>query len=249
MKAYSYARKITQIAVFTALSYVLYMFVKFPLPIFPSFLELQISDMPALLAGFMTGPIGGETVIIMRTLLKLPFTGTACVGELADFLIGTAFVLPSALFYKFHRTKKGALISLLIGIGSTTATAMLANRFILVPFYVTAFFGGNWDPLVNMIAALFPAATKETFYLFYIFLSVLPFNLLRGAICALITFLLYKKLVKLFDLIFPPQDKKNAKEEQTEQSEAEEQNAEKQNQDDGAQIEQENPENDDRIIE
>jgi hypothetical protein len=84
---------------------------------------------------------------------------------------------------------------------------MIANRFILVPFYVTAFFGGNWTPLVNMISALFPAATKETFYAFYIFFSVLPFNLLRGVICSLITFLLYKRLVKLFDLIFPPQVK------------------------------------------
>ena len=73
-KTYFSAKNITRIAVFTALSFVLYMFVKLPLPIFPQFLELQFSDMPALLTGFMMGPLAGSIVIVLRTLLKLPFS-------------------------------------------------------------------------------------------------------------------------------------------------------------------------------
>ncbi len=205
MKKQSPTRIVTQLAVFTALSYVLYMFVKAPLPfLFPSFLDLQFSDMPALLAGFMMGPQYGVIVIALRTLLKLPFSTTSCVGELADFVIGTAFVLTSALYYRKHRSKKGALVSLALGVGATTVTAMLANYLVLIPFYLQAFFGGSWEPLLGMMRVLFPAVTQQSFYAYYIFLSVLPFNLLRGVICSVVTFLVYKSLQRMFDKMFPP---------------------------------------------
>lgn len=203
MKKVSLTRTITQIAVFSALSIVLYMFLKFPIPaLFPAWLEIQISDLPALLAGFMMGPWQGVAVLAIRTLIKLPFTSTACAGELADLVCGMAFVLVSAYVYKHKRTLGGAIISLSLGCVATTIVSAFANWLVLVPTYVQLFFGGNWDVLVNMLQAIFPNATKETFYTFYIFGSVIPFNILRSVVCSLITFVLYKRLVKLFDLIF-----------------------------------------------
>ena len=196
-------RNITQIAVFSALSIVLYMVVKFPLPfLFAPWLELQISDMPALLAGFMMGPWQGASVLAIKTLVKLPFSSTACVGELADLIIGLAFVLPSSYFYKNNKTRKGARIALIIGCVLTTFMSIIANYIILVPFYVQLFVGGDWNKLVNMLTSLFPSVTLDTFYLYYLLLSVLPFNILRSSLCATITFFLYKQLRKLFDMIF-----------------------------------------------
>lgn len=200
---YFTAKNIVRLSVFTALSYVLYMFVKFPLPGFPSFLDLQISDMPALLAGFMMGPTSGAAVILMKCLLKMPFTSTACVGELGDIVIGLSFVLPATFVYKFHRTKKGALAGLGIGILSSTAIAVFFNGVVLIPFYVRFMFGGNWEILLGMMRPLFPNITVSSFYAYYLPLSVLPFNLLRGIVCALITFLLYKSLEKMFDRLMP----------------------------------------------
>lgn len=191
---------IAQIAVFSAVSVLLYLLLKFPLVgIFPAWLEIQISDMPALLAGFMMGPVEGAAVLVVRTLIKLPFTSTAMVGELADLLCGLAFVLPSAFIYKANRTKKGALISLAVGCACTVVMSIIANYFILLPFFIKAY---GWSAIMGMFTVVFPDATQANFYTLYIFLSVIPFNLLRSLICALITFLVYKRLQRFFNFVF-----------------------------------------------
>ena len=72
----------TKVAIFSAISIVLY-FIKFPLPfLFPDFLDIQFSNLPAILGGLVMGPIGGVLIVVIRTLIKLPFTSTAGVGEL-----------------------------------------------------------------------------------------------------------------------------------------------------------------------
>lgn len=200
-------QNVVKLAVFTALSYVLYMFVKFPLPfLFPSWLDFQISDLPALMAGFMVGPTGGVIVIVLKCLLKMPFSGTAFVGELADIAIGIAFVLPAALLYRKRRTKKGALLGIAVGSACCIAVSVLANALVLIPFYVQFYFGGNEQILVNMLSPLFPSVTWKTFQLYYLPLSVLPFNLLRCALSGGLTFLLYKRMERLFYVIAPKKD-------------------------------------------
>lgn len=196
------AKNITRMAVFTALAVVLYLWVKFPLPFaFPSFLDMQFSELPALLAGFMMGPVYGCIVIILKCVIKMPMSSTACVGELADILIGITCVLTATLYYKFHRTKKGALIGLSISVLSSTAMAILANAVILVPLYLRILPGG-WDTLLATMSPLFPSITVDSFYGYYLGVAVLPFNLLRSLIVATLTFLLYKRLGRLFDLMF-----------------------------------------------
>lgn len=217
MKKFSTSRTIAQIAVFSALSIILYMFLKFPLPaLFPAWLEIQISDLPALLAGFMMGPLQGATVIVVRTLLKLPFTQTAMVGELADLLCGLAFVLSASFIYKYKRTLKGAVIALIVGCLATTIASIIANYFILLPFYINAY---GWKPIMSMFNAVFEQATQETFYTYYILLSVIPFNLLRSLICSLLTFFSYKRLQRFFNFIFTRKSIKEVKKEDNVSSE------------------------------
>ena len=162
--------------------------------------------MPALLAGFMMGPWQGATVIVVRTLIKLPFTTTSMVGELADLLCGLAFVLVSSFIYKVKRTKGGAVLALIIGMGCAVITSVFANYFILLPFFIKAF---GWSAIMGMFNVIFPQATQDTFYQFYILLSVIPLNLLRCLVCPIITFLLYKRLQRLFNFVFT--SKKNKK--------------------------------------
>ncbi|MEG2015270.1 MAG: hypothetical protein RR086_06005, partial [Clostridia bacterium] len=135
-------------------------------------------------------------IVVLKTILKLFLTGsgTAYVGEIADILIGLAFVLPASIIYKKYKTKKSAFWGLLVGTIGTVAMGMLANRFILIPFYIEAMFGGSWTPLLGMCSVLFPNITVDNFYSYYIFLSVLPFNLLRSIISGGLTFALYKSL-------------------------------------------------------
>ncbi len=199
-------KNITRIAIFTALSYVLYMFVKFPIPfIFPHFLDFQISEMPALIAGYMMGPVAGCLVILIKCLLKLPFTSTGGVGELGDVLLGIAFVLVSSLIYMKHRSKKGAVVSLVLGSLACTVTAVIVNGLILIPFYANV--AGGMESVAKMMENIFPNANGDNILAYYLPLSVVPFNILRCILSSVITFLVYKKLSRLFDRMFEPQEK------------------------------------------
>ena len=189
---------IAKMAILTAIAFILYAFAKFNLPfMFPSFLEIQISELPALLAGFSMGPISGCLVVIIKCLLKFPLTTTAYVGEATDILLGIAFVLPASLIYYFHKDKKHALIGLCVGSACLTGLSILVNRFISIPFFVQLYFGGNFDAIVGVLKPLYKNVTIDNFYTYYLLLGVLPFNLFRCIIVSGLTFVLYKRLSKI----------------------------------------------------
>ncbi len=188
------AGNLAVMAILSAISFVLYAFCKFNLPfIFPQFLEIQISDLPALLGGFALGPVAGCIIIVVKCCLKMPMTSTGCVGELADIIVGIAFVLPAALIYKRNKSRKGALIGLLVGMLSAVSVSLLANWLVLIPFYTKAY---GMEAVVGMMQALYPEITADTLYNYYLPLAVLPFNMLRCLVCAVITYFVYKPLSK-----------------------------------------------------
>lgn len=186
------AKNIAKIAVLTAIAYVLYMFVKFPLPfIFPAFLDIQFSDLPALIGGFAMGPWAGVLIVVVKCLLKMPFSTTACVGEIADIIMGIAFVLPASILYKKSKSKKGAFVGVIIGAVCCIIASVLANWLLLIPFYAQVF---GWDAILGMVSGLYPEITQASFYTYYILLAVIPFNILRCSIVVAFTFLLYKRV-------------------------------------------------------
>lgn len=189
-------------AILTAISFVLYAFVKFPLSfMFPFWLEIQFSDLPALLGGFALGPVAGCIIIVLKCCLKMPMSTTGCVGELADIFVGIAFVLPAALIYKKNKSKKSAIVGLAVGSAAAVACSVLANWIVLVPFYAKHFFG-NGDVAVGMqaiveaVKVLYKGVTVDNFYGYYLPIAVVPFNVLRCLLCALLTYFTYKPLSK-----------------------------------------------------
>lgn len=187
------ATYIAKIGIFSALCFVLYM-IRTPLSFwFPFWLEINLSDVPALICGFTLGPLAGFFTVTVKILLKLPFTSTACVGELADYLIGLAFVLPSSLVYKRKRDLKHAVIGMVSGAVLSIAVSILANVFILIPFYL---FVQNWklSMLVDACKSVINGITEGNFYLYYSAFAVLPFNVLRCVVAGGITFLIYKRV-------------------------------------------------------
>lgn len=185
---------IVKLAMYSALAFVLYN-IKFPLPfMFPSFLDIQISELPALIAGFSMGPISGCLVIIIKGLFKSAITSTSFVGELTDVLLGICFVVPSSLIYNSKKNKKTALLGLVVGSLLLTVMAIIVNRFISVPLLIKVSEGG-WEPLLNMASSLYNRdVTKETFYKWYLGVGILPFNLLRCFIVSAVTYFLYPRL-------------------------------------------------------
>lgn len=187
---------ITKVAIFSALSIILYFVPKFPLPfLFPSFLDVQFSNLPAFIGGFVLGPVGGTIIVVVRTLIKLPFSGTAGVGELADLVIGVSSVLVSSLIYKYTKTKKGGIIGLICGTLTWVAVALLANGTFLINFYKEAF---GIDMVIGMCKSVFPNITEANFMKLYLFGAILPFNLMLASIVSLVTFFVYKRISLLF---------------------------------------------------
>lgn len=184
-------KEMSMIAVQSAITVVLYLFVKFNLPFFPGFLDIHVSEIPALITSYMYGPYVGFIVILIRFIIKLPMTLTAGVGELADLIIGASLVIVSGLIYQKKRTMKGAFISLGVGILSSTLVACLVNWLILIPAYI---YIANF-PLSTIVGmcSMIPGINEHNFMLMYIFIGALPFNLFRFVIVFILTFILYKK--------------------------------------------------------
>lgn len=199
---YFSATRIAVISMFSALAGLLYVF-GFPIAVaFPSWLELNFSDIPALIGTFALGPVSGAIIVLVKILLKLIIKGTSTVfvGELADLLIGVAFVVPAGLIYNKKRTFKGALLAMCVGTVCSTAMSILANWLVLVPFYRQLFFKGSWAPLVGIMQALFgEGCTQETFYNFYLWCSVLPFNIMRCIIAVAVTLPVYKHISRVIN--------------------------------------------------
>lgn len=199
---YFSATRVAVIAMFSTIAGVLYVF-GFPIAAaFPSWLELNFSDIPALIGTFALGPVSGAIIVFVKILIKLIIKGTSTVfvGEIADLLIGVSFVMPAGFIYKKFRTFKGALAAMAVGSVCSVAMSMLANWLVLVPFYRQLFFHGSWDPLVGTMRALFgEKCTQKTFYVFYIWCSVLPFNVMRCLIAVLVTLPVYKHISRLIN--------------------------------------------------
>ena len=191
---------ISKVAIFSALSFILYLFPKFPLPFFPSFLDVQFSNLPAILGGFVLGPMGGAIIVVVRFVLKLLFglSTTAGVGETADLLLGLCVVLTSSLIYKYHKNKLGGIIALLSAIIVWTISSVSINYYINVPFFVKAYCGGDIEGLVVICSPVIKGINKDNFLEYYSKYAVIPFNLLLSTVVCLITLFVYKRISFVF---------------------------------------------------
>lgn len=185
-------RNVVQIGMFGALAAVLMLF-EFPLPfIAPSFYELDLSEIPVLIGTFSMGPAAGVLIELIKILLKLVLKGTstAYVGDVANFVIGCFFLLPAGIIYKVRRTKKGAVIGMAVGTVVMAAAGAVMNAYVLLPFY-SRFYG---MPMEALIAAGTEVNSLITSIPTFVLIAVVPFNLIKGIIVSLVTYLVYKRV-------------------------------------------------------
>lgn len=191
----SRTKKIAVIGVFSALAAVL-MYLEFPLPfVAPGFYELDFSEIPVLIVSFIFGPVAGVLTELVKILIKIVIkpTSTAFVGELANFIIGCALVVPASIVYRLKKTRKSAIVGLLVGTLTMALVGMFVNAFVLVPAFAKLFGGVPVSDIVAAGTAINPAITDIfTFAAF----AVAPFNLLKGIIVSIPTIFIYKFISK-----------------------------------------------------
>jgi riboflavin transporter FmnP len=180
----------TKVAILSVIAFLI-MYIEFPIVFFPAFLKIDLSDLPALIAGFALGPVAGIMVELIKNLLHLFQTSTGGVGELANFVIGVALVGPASAIYYRDKSRKSAIIGMLVGIVSMAIVGALANYFVLIPFYQ------NFMPIDAIIAMGQQANAAIVDVRTLVIYGVVPFNLLKGFVIMVITALIYKKISPL----------------------------------------------------
>lgn len=173
-------RSYVLIGMMSALSYVL-MFLNFPLPSFPTYLQVDFSDLPALLAAFILGPVAGILVEVLKNLIDYVLTGSESgvpVGHLANLIAGISFILPTYYIYNKIKSKIGMVIGLIVSVVLMTTLLSVFNYYVLLPVYYT---------LMNL--PIEGTILKNT-----IVTAIIPFNLLKGTIISVLFVLIFSKM-------------------------------------------------------
>ncbi|MGG0657748.1 ECF transporter S component [Rummeliibacillus pycnus] len=176
-------QKMVSIGMLSSISFVLMIF-NFPLPPFPAFLEVDFSDVPALLATITMGPVAGILVEFIKNVLNWFYVGSPTgvpVGQIANFTTGVLFIIPVYFVYKRLSSAKGLTTGLVIGTLTMAIGMSVLNYFVFMPMY---------NYFLNVPTETGMALTKS------IVTGILPFNIIKGVILTTIVLLLFSNMKK-----------------------------------------------------
>lgn len=164
--------KLAKMAMMVAISCVLVLLIRIPYPPAP-FLQYDPADIPIFITTFAFGPIAGLFVTIVVSFIQaFALAGNGLYGFLMHVLATGAFVIVAGLLYRHKKSKREAVIALVVGVLVMTAVMCAAN-LIVTPLFLGV-------PRAAVIPMILPI--------------IVPFNLLKGGLNALVTFLLYKRI-------------------------------------------------------
>ena len=167
--------KMIKISLLSALALIL-MYIDFPVvPLFP-WLKIDLSDVPALIGAFGFGPLAGVLIELIKNIVIVLIKGTqtGLVGETANFLVGVSLILPAALVYHKNKSKKNAILGMVVGAICMEVVGIVANVYFLLPAY-----GMQMSPAESIK---------------YITVGLLPFNCIKALIVSVVTYVVYKRV-------------------------------------------------------
>ena len=191
----SRTHSITVTAMLSAVAFAL-MFIEMPIPaLIPSFVKLDISDLPELLAAFSLGPVYGVAVTFLKNLLHILIKGTssAYVGELFNFLMGSVFAFTAGVIYQRKKTRATALLGAVAGAVLMAVLSVPLNFYLVYPAYVVCY-GLPLEAIIGMYQAILPSADS---LIKCLVIFNLPFTLFKGLLDVALCFLIYKPLSPL----------------------------------------------------
>ena len=187
------AKTLAKVGILSAIAYVL-MFISVPLPIFPSFLKIDLSDIPAIFGGMSLGPIAGIAIVIIKNFLQgITASTTGGVGEFANVIIGGSYVLIICLFYRKWKNIKSVVAGGLVGIVAMTIMGCIMNYYIMMPLYATVY-GMPLDAIIQMGTVINSKVTD--LYTFVVWM-IAPFNIIKATLMTVVTLPLFKKMEKI----------------------------------------------------
>ena len=189
-------KSIVRVGIFSAIASILYIFVKFPVPFLPPFLEFHFDEIPVFIASFAYGPVSGLFVLVIKTIIKLPFTTSLGVGELSDLIYGAVLILPAAILYKRKREFVSVFAGLVIGFVLEIAVSLVVNIYVMIPFYMNVMEFSE-EAILKMCQAANPNITDIKWG--YGLVAVLPFNAIKNFAIGILTIISYKSTHRFID--------------------------------------------------
>ena len=171
-------RAFVTIGMLSSISFIL-MLLNFPLPWFPAFLQIDFSDVPALLATIIMGPVAGITVELIKNVLDWIFSGAPTgvpVGHMANLATSILFILPTYYMYKKLKSTKALATGLVAGTIAMAVGMSILNYVAFLPMYTYLLGWGTFDMYETIV------------------LGILPFNIVKGVLLTVIMLLLYRTM-------------------------------------------------------
>ena len=176
---------LARMAVLAAVASILFLI---EIPVGMPFYKLDLSNIPVLIGAFSMGPAAGAIILGVKSLIGLTHSSSAGVGELADFIMGLAMILPASLMYQRNKTRKTALTGMLTGMICAVVVSVFVNKWIMLPFYMGAFH----MTMEELIQAAHWGGVDSEWKL--LLLITAPFNLIKGLVISILTAVLYKRV-------------------------------------------------------
>ena len=170
------------------------MYFDFPLPVAPTFMKMDLAEIPVIVSGFILGPVECVLVAVLKVVIKFVIKGssTMFLGELANIIGSISYALPASLIYKALKTKERAVIGMALGAFLSSIVCTLCYALFLFPVYIRAFYMTE-EKIIEMCSKILPFIdSMNKVYLF----SVLPFNLVKFSVTSVITYFFYKSISK-----------------------------------------------------
>ena len=171
-------RSFVTVGMLSGISFIL-MLLNFPLPWFPAFLQIDFSDVPALIAAITMGPVAGILVELVKNVLDWVYTGAPegiPVGHMANFVTGILFIFPAYFVYKKFPSIKGLMAGLIISTIVMSIGMAGLNYIAFLPMYTYLLGMPKFDMYETVV------------------LGILPFNIVKGILMFVIVTMLYRTM-------------------------------------------------------
>lgn len=186
-------RTLTLTAILSAVASVL-MFFSINVPLMPSFIKLDFSEIPAVFASFALGPLSGVTVCLVKNMVNLFSTTTMGIGELSNFLLGLSFVWPAGFIYSRRRNFKWAIIAAITGTVTMSILSVFTNFFIVYPVYFNVLPIEAILAMYNVINPFVGREPNSENLVKALITFNMPFTFIKGTLAVFVTFVIYKPL-------------------------------------------------------
>ncbi len=185
-------KRLVTVPLLAAVAFIL-QYLEFPVPLMPSFLKLDFSTLPGLVGGLMFGPMAGVLVELLKNVLHMLFKQTdgLIIGELANFVAGSSFILAAVTVQRLRRDRGGLLAGLAIGTLLMTVVMAVANWAFLLPAYA-ALYQVSLEQLLGMLQV-------DSLWSL-ILVGIAPFNIIKGVVLSLLAYPIFVKLAPRLNL-------------------------------------------------